>query len=230
MSLPSRPDDDRRDLHLRVGTAQREGALEVLRNAAADERITFAELEARVPQVLHAVTRRDLAAVLDDLLPATEIDGVVGGDPPVGTGAGYSWDNPLVLEREGWRELYIAHAWEVPPFLEVHASIGGVRLDFTDAIPRAKIIDLVIIVGNWGTTQLIVPEGWGVDVASWQTDVSTLQLNGIRTRPRPGLPRIIVRGQTNGSVYVRKPTDRDRKRAARDLERNGGTPPALPRA
>lgn len=218
------------EAHLRVGTAQREAALEVLRNAAADERITFEELEARVPRALHAITRGDLIAVLDDLLPAAEVDHVVGGELPQGSGAGYSWDDPLVLEVDGWTELYVAHAWEVPPFLEVHASIGGVRLDFSEAIPRAKVIDLVISCVNWGTTHLIVPEGWGVDIASWQTEVSTLQLQGVRTRPRRGLPRIIVRGQTAGAVYVRQPNDRDRKRAAKQLLRNGGTPPALPRA
>ena len=92
------------------------------------------------------------------------------------------------------------------------------------------MIDLVIVCGSWGSTHLIVPDGWGVDMASWQTEVSTLQLQGVRTRPRPGLPRIIVRGQTRGMVYVRRPNERDRKRAAKQLRRNGGTPPALPRA
>ena len=229
MNEPAAPADDRRDLHLRVGTAQREGALEVLRNAAADERITFAELEARVPQVLHAVTRRDLLAVLDDLVPAGEIDGVVGGEAPLGTGEGYTWDNPLVLETEGWTELYVAHAWEVPPFLEVHSSIGGVRLDFTDAIPRARIIDLVLVV-TAGTTHLIVPDGWAVDVSSLQSTVSMMSVTGVRTRPKPGLPRIVVRGQTNGGVYVRRTNDRDRKRAAKHLAQNRGIPPELPRA
>ena len=58
-----------RQLHLRVGTSQRERALAEIRNAAADERITFDELEGRVPRALGAVTRADLASVLEDLLP-----------------------------------------------------------------------------------------------------------------------------------------------------------------
>lgn len=217
------------EAHLRVGTAQREAALEVLRNAAADERITFEELEARVPRALHAITRGDLIAVLDDLLPAAEVDHVVGGELPQGSGAGYSWDDPLVLEVDGWTELYVAHAWEVPPFLEVHSSIGGVRLDFTDAIPRARIIDLVLVV-TAGTTHLIVPDGWAVDVSSLQSTVSMMSVTGVRTRPKPGLPRIVVRGQTNGGVYVRRTNDRDRKRAAKHLAQNRGIPPELPRA
>lgn len=227
---PTEPDPLRREPHLRVGTAQREAALEVLRNAAADERITFEELEARVPRALHAVTRGDLATVPDDLLPAAEVDHVVGGELPRGSGAGYSWDDPLVLEVEGWTELY-------------RARLGGAAVPRGACVERrrparlqrsdpagAKVIDLVIVCGSWGSTHLIVPDGWGVDMASWQTEVSTLQLQGVRTRPRPGLPRIIVRGQTSGMVYVRRPNERDRKRAAKHLLRNGGTPPALPRA
>ena len=54
-----------RELHLRVGTAQRERALELIRNAAADERITFDELEGRVPRALGAVTRADLTLDFD---------------------------------------------------------------------------------------------------------------------------------------------------------------------
>ena len=41
-----------------------------------------------MPRALHAVTRGDLATVLDDLLPAAEVDHVVGGELPRGTGAG----------------------------------------------------------------------------------------------------------------------------------------------
>lgn len=207
------------EAHLRVGTAQREAALEVLRNAAADERITFEELEARVPRALHAITRGDLIAVLDDLLPAAEVDHVVGGELPQGSGAGYSWDDPLVLEVDGWTELYVAHAWEVPPFLEVHASIGGVRLDFSEAIPRAKVIDLVIICVNWGRTHLIVPEGWGVDIASWQTEVSTLQPAG-RPDPAEAGPAPDHRPRPDGRRRLRPPAQRPRPEA-----RGEATPP-----
>ena len=97
-----------RELHLRVGTVQRERALELIRNAAADERITFDELEGRVPRALGAVTRADLVAVLEDLVPAAEVDAVVGLDAPIGEGPGYSWDDPLVLEGTGWKQLTVS--------------------------------------------------------------------------------------------------------------------------
>ncbi len=47
-AVSTTPQGPGRELHLRVGTAQRERALEVIRNAAADERITFAGAVARV--------------------------------------------------------------------------------------------------------------------------------------------------------------------------------------
>lgn len=106
---------------------QREQALEVLRNAAAEERLTFEELEGRVPRALHATTRDDLTAVLTDLLSAERIEEIVGGEPPLGEGPGYSGEDPLVLESERWSELAVVGPWAVPPFLEVQTSIGGVR-------------------------------------------------------------------------------------------------------
>ena len=130
--------------HLRVGTAQREQALEVLRNAAADERISFDELEGRVPRALHATTRDDLAAVLADLLPTERVEEIVGGEPPLGEGPGYSWEDPLILESERWTELAVVGPWVVPPFLEVNASKGPVLLDFQRAGMLTPVIDIVV--------------------------------------------------------------------------------------
>lgn len=217
-------------MHLRVGTAQRERALEVIRNAAADERITFDELEGRVPRALGAVTRADLVSVLEDLAPAAEVDAIVGLDAPIGEGPGYSWDDPLVLEGTGWKELVLAGPWIVPPFLEVHTSIGGVRLDFTDAEPRSKVIDLVLMVNDWGTTTIIVPEGWGVDTGATQAEVGYVEARGVRTRAHAGKPRIILRGRTSGQVKVRSATDGDRRRSEKFLAKGRPGMPELPRA
>lgn len=202
-----RPGDS--DRHLRVGTTQRELALEILRNAAAEDKLSFDELEARIPRALHAITRDDLAAVLNDLIPAAELDQALGGGASVGEGPGYTWDEPLIFEGKGWSALNIAGPWIVPPFLEVHSGIGGIKLDFSQARPAAKIIDLVIMVGGWGSLTMIVPEGWGVDSTAYQADVNNMQSSGVRTRPSHGLPRVIVRGRTNGTVIVRttKPAD-----------------------
>ena len=228
VSTPPQPPGT--DGHLRIGTAQRELALEVLRNAAADERISFDELEGRVPRAVHAVTRADLAAVLDDLLPAARLAELVGSEAPIGEGPGYTWDDPLVLETTGWKEMVLAGPWVVPPFLEIHTSIGGVRLDFTDAEPRSKVIDVVLMVNDWGTTTVIVPEGWGVDTGFTQAEVGYVEARGVRTRAQPGKPRVILRGRTSGQVKVRSATDADRRKTEKFLAKGRPGMPELPRA
>lgn len=207
------------DRHLRVGTAQREHAIELLRNAAADERITFDELESRVPRALGAVTRGDLADILDDLVPADALQEVVGGEASLGEGPGYHWDEPLLLAADGWRPIRVAGAWQVPPFLEIQGGTGGAVLDFSRAVTRASLIDLVLINTRYGTTQLVVPPGWGVDVQGVHADGSSNISTTVPTRPERGLPRIVVRGRSNASLKVRHTKDADARRAERWLRK-----------
>lgn len=225
---PGQPYPDGSDRHLRVGTTQRELALEILRNAAAEDKLTFDELEARIPQALHAVTRADLASVLNDLIPTADLDEALGGAASIGEGPGFTWDEPLVFVGTGWSPMTIAGPWIVPPFLEIHTGIGGVRLDFSQARPTSKIIDLVIMINGYGTTTVIVPVGWGVDSTAAQADVNYVQTTGVRTRPEKGLPRLILRGRTNGAVKVRTPTPDDAKKAARAAAKGKLALPAGP--
>lgn len=217
------------DRLLRVGIAERERALEILRNAAAEDKLSFDELEGRIPQALHARTRADLASILDDLIPAAELDGAIGGATSLGAGPGYTWDEPLVFEGTGWSTMTIAGPWVVPPFLEVHSSsVGGVRLDFSQARPASQIIDLVISMHGYGTMTMIVPAGWGVDSTAAQADVNHVQTTGVRTRPTKGLPRVIVRGRTNGAVKVRTTTRADLARATKLAAKGGLALPSGP--
>lgn len=55
------------DGHLRASDAERDEVIEVLRQHAADGRLTLAEFEERVGEALAATTRADLAPVLRDL-------------------------------------------------------------------------------------------------------------------------------------------------------------------
>lgn len=57
------------DDKLRVGQVQRENAVSVLRDASSDGRLSFEELNERVPAALTAITRADLVRLLDDLVP-----------------------------------------------------------------------------------------------------------------------------------------------------------------
>lgn len=218
------PSDNR---HLRVGNSTRERALEQLRNAAADERITFEELDGRVARVVASVTRGDLADVLGDLMTAAELDEFLGEDAPSGEGPGYTWDEPLLIRARDWNTTVVAGPWDVPPFMEVMGAFGGVVIDFTQGMPKSKVIDLVLNNSSYGTILLVVPEGWGVDVSSVQADSSTTIASEVPTRPRRGLPRIVIRGRSNGQVKARTPKPSDLRRAAKHVAKGR---PALPPA
>lgn len=215
---------------LRVGTVHREHALETLRNAAADARITFDELEERVPRAVNARTRGDLAAVLDDLLPATELAALLGEHSTPGTGPGWRFEEPLLLRSSGWRMLRVLGEWDVPPFLEAQYGIGSLTLDFTRAQALAPIIDLVLVGSGWGAATLVVPASWGVDTQGLQIDSSSSVTSTVPTRPSAEGARLVVRGRVSGTVTVRTPTRGDERRAERLLTRDRDAGSAAVRA
>ena len=175
-------------------------------------------------RLLQAVReRRGIAEVLDD--ETIELPPLLASDEPPRLLPGFPHPGVVDLFATAWPDLMAA----------LTARDGDVLIDAgrigAEGLPAAvtQRADLVLVV-TAGTTHLIVPDGWAVDVSSLQSTVSMMSVTGVRTRPKPGLPRIVVRGQTNGGVYVRRTNDRDRKRAAKHLAQNRGTPPALPRA
>lgn len=194
------------DAHLRISTAQRENALQVIRDAAADGRLDFDELDARTAGVMTAHTRGELAAGLGDLVPSAQLGEMVGAVAPVGEGPGYTWDQPLLVQNTSWwKRMVIEGDWTAPPFIEVITAAGEVKLDFTGARVAAPVIDLVVMA-NYGKVQLVVPEGWGVDVTSVLTaGQNSMLTTRVPSRPARGLPRIVVRGRTAGQLKVTTP-------------------------
>jgi hypothetical protein len=75
MTGPQDPAAAGRDLlragHLRAGHAEREQAIESLKDAFADGRLTMDELDARAGRALAARTRAELAGLTADIPPAT---------------------------------------------------------------------------------------------------------------------------------------------------------------
>lgn len=206
------------DPQLRVTEAQREHALAVIRDAAADGRLQHEELDDRTSRALSSFTRGDLAEVLHDLVPSADLPEVIGSALPLGDAPGMSWDNPLVLRtRWTWRDWgrtkVIAGPWQVPPFVEVNASPGSMRLNFSEAHALAPVIDLVVVLAVFSELTLVVPDGWGVDTTGVTGDAYSTLTTIAPTRPRKGLPRIVVRGRSSGAIKVREPKPRDLKDA-----------------
>lgn len=169
------------DAGLRVTAAQRDRAAAELREAAADERLSFDELEARLPTVLGAKTRGDLVAVLRDLVPAAEMGAVVGADAPTGHGIGFEWEHPWVIETR-WDTVRQIGEWVLPPFMELVSGGGTIILNAIHASAFAPVTDIVLT--GKGGVRIVVPEGWGVDTEGVKVDNGqTAGLNSKRPHP-----------------------------------------------
>ncbi|KYF78371.1 hypothetical protein BE11_35955 [Sorangium cellulosum] len=203
---------DFRDLpdgRLRVTAQQRDHAAAILREAVVDGRLTVEELNARLPTALNAFAREDIYRILDDLVPAAALPAVVAEQAPMGDGPGMRWENPLLI-RSTWAGHHQEGTWDLPPFVEIIGTgWGGVKLDCTRARPLARVIDIVI-TGN-PSVNLIVPDGWGVDVQQLNVSGQSGTINSmVPTRPIGDLPRLILRGSTTMAVKVRQPRRRER--------------------
>jgi hypothetical protein len=208
---------------LRIGDAERDRAVDALRRAAGEGRLTDAEVADRADRARSCRTRGELATLLGDVLPAPAVADLVTGGVRTGParGPGFAWDDPLVLMAR-WDDERRAGAWEVPPFIEANPVISSVRLDFTAAKPVSLLID-VVLVGGAGNLVVVVPEGWGVD-----TSRVTKGMGGIRNRvvaqALPGVPQVMIRGENKlGTLVVRYPNRLDGWRARRAVANENRT-------
>ena len=203
---------------LRIGDAERDKAVQALRRAAGEGRLSDAEARDRTDRARVARTRGELAGLLTDVLPPLAIaEIVVGGTLGQGRGPGFAWDDPLVLTAR-WDDEKRVGPWEVPPFIEANPVLSSVRLDFTAAKPVSLIID-VVLAGGAGNLIVVVPDGWGVDTSRVVKGMGTIR-NRVAPQPVPGDPQVVIRGENKlGTLVVRYPNRADGWRARRALER-----------
>ncbi len=209
-------------LKIRIGHAERDEAMESLRVAAGDGRLTLEELDERLDAALRARTRGDLQELLSDLMPPAELERVVTPESSVAriSEPGWSWEDPLVLTAR-WDDVVRAGAWEVPPFLELNPVAANVKLNFVDARAPHQIID-VHLIGGAGDAVLVLPEGWGADVARVTKGMGGVRSN-VSPRPSGRFPLVVVRGKvTLGGLKVRHPNSLDTWLRERRLAKGGG--------
>ena len=227
------------DNQVRVTAGQRERVVALLREAAADQRLTFDELGDRLPHAMVALTRGDLHAIVADLVPAAELPGLFAEAPPLSDGPGMTWEHPLLFTGPRWDWAYFSPD-VLPPFIELVG--GAIRFYCTESRPLAPVIDITY-TGS-GTLQLIVPEGWGVQVGEVPrppqrnntvplavgSDLIGLLDTGptsapasvdtqVPSRPSPGFPRLVVHGGATTNIAVRNPRPRDLRRLAKQKQR-----------
>jgi hypothetical protein len=174
---------------IRASDAERDRTSGLLRDAAAEGRLTFEELADRVEAAASAATRDQLERLTADL--------------PVPAGAAAVSPVASALSREArvLGDLRRSGVWLVPAESRWKTLVGDIVLDLRQArvtAPEVTIEARTLL----GDIQLLVPEGVEVEIRS------RVLLGSIRQQAgrvaSPGAPRVILTGGTLiGDVRVR---------------------------
>lgn len=178
---------------MRASHADRDLVVEILRDAAAEGRLTSEELDERVEAALTARTLRDLAALTRDL-PAQPAN----PDTP-------SKDLVKIEKRFGTVEWL--GTWLVPRRMEIWLTVGNAKLDFTDAVITHDQLSIDVDLGIGGDLLLITKPG----IVVTANDV-LVRMGEIKVRPAkqdPEFPvalRVDISGRLRGGdLEVRYP-------------------------
>lgn len=193
--------------NLRASDADRDQVATLLSTAYAEGRLSRAEHDERIDQLMAAKT-------FDDLLPITQDLVIVGPPAPVATPQSSSrfaidttGQNPEsdkmiaifggVTRKGRWRVRKNTHAL---------ALFGGMDLDLRDAIFEAPVVE---ISGFWcfGGLDIKVPEGIEIQ------DQTAGIFGGTDVRdvgdPSPGAPTLVIKGVSLfGGVSIKGPKKR----------------------
>jgi Domain of unknown function (DUF1707) len=148
---------------LRAADTDRDRAAELLRQAAAEGRITFDELDERISQAYAAKTFADLEALTSDL-PGPGVSAPAAAarrNQPPAVPAGTHGPSISLAIMSGTKR---AGPWLVPPAYTAVAIMGGVELDLRDAkfaAPEVTIQAFCLM----GGVSITVPEDMAVDVS-----------------------------------------------------------------
>ena len=197
----------------RVADADRDRTITLLREHVVEGRLTLDEFSERVGRALEAKTRGELEAVMVDL-PVTQ--------PPPAT-------EEVQPARSRARRWHIAimsgHStkgrWRIGGKTNAVAVMGGCDMDLRRAEIEGHEVEITA-VAFWGGVQIIVPEGFDVDLRG----LSIMGGRSLRLRDVPivrGSPRIVIRGfAIMGGIEVKSRPNRSAGRGTRSL------PPRLP--
>jgi hypothetical protein len=170
---------------VRASDAERDRTVVLLRDAAAEGRLTFEELADRIGAASAATTRGELERLTADL-PA----------PPATVA-----DVTPVTQSSVFGDVKRSGVWTVPARSRWRTLFGDVVLDLREA--RVAAPDVLIDAGTiFGDVDLLVPEGVAVEVRARTFFGDVRQEAG--GAALPDAPRIVLTGGTFfGDVKVR---------------------------
>lgn len=201
---------DRRGL--RAGDADREAVVEILRDAAAEGRLSLEEMGERQDSAYAARTFAELEPLVADL-PDAVLPWAARGATPVVRGGGVpaSADEPLVITAGGSNQARRGR-WRVPTRLTLQPQMATVVLDFREALCPA-VVDIEV-KGGMGNVTLVVPEGWHVDADRLSSSWGTVR-NKRAAPPERGAPTLVVHGGIGmGTFRARGPLFYERRGTA----------------
>jgi len=193
--------------NLRASDADRDQVATLLSTAYAEGRLSRAEHDERIDQLMAAKT-------FDDLLPITQDLVIVGPPSPVATPQSSSRFAIDTTGQNSESDKMIAifggvtrkGRWRVRKNTHALALFGGMDLDLRDAIFEARVVE---ISGFWcfGGLDIKVPEGIEIQ------DQTAGIFGGTDVRdvgdPSPGAPTLVIKGVSLfGGVSIKGPKKR----------------------
>lgn len=167
---------------LRASDADRERVVALLRDGAADGRLTLGELTERSEHAYRARTLGDLETVIGDLAPGASVDAALAA--PLAPCRPRSWFVALMggSSRRG--------RWRVGRRVRAVAVMGGVEVDLRRAEFESAELD-VTAVAVLGGVDVCVPEGVEVELSGFMLmGGKDARIDG---HARPGAPVVRVR-------------------------------------
>lgn len=197
--------------------ARRQAVIDVLCDAFAHDQLTTRELESRLDVATRARTESELAALLTDLDLASLTSGQDGSAATALTEVRRP-AGPVVSSRAGppaRRQfsvgVFSGHsrkgAWEPAADITALAVMGGVELDFREAVFSESVVE-VRAVAVMGGVDIVVPPGVRVETSGFAVMGGFEGTSEIDQEPGPNAPTLRVGGfalMGGVSVDVRLP-------------------------
>ena len=167
---------------MRASDADRDRVVDVLRDAAADGRLTAEEFDERMAVALSSRTLAELAPLTADLMAASAVP---AGTARPAAAAEQAEDVIRIDQRYG--SVRRAGGWLVPRLLELRVAWCDVTLDFTDAVITHDTLRIDLRMRG-GSLVLVTRPGVVVDAGALRVRYTDV---GIYPGPGPGAPVIL---------------------------------------
>lgn len=190
---------------MRIGHAERDEVIEVLREAAGEGRLTTEELTERIELTAAAKFYVDLDPIVADLPVPPPSDRIrpTQRPPRAAPGAsdapGHHPFDPLVL-RASWDNAKRKGRWTTPPFIRLEAVGATAEVNFLEATTDLPEID-VEVSGGMGNAVVVVPEDWGVNIDRLSSSWGTVR-SKVAADPQPGKPLVRVHGSMGMGAFT----------------------------